>query len=156
MNKRFEASEDPSIRKSPFHLPDGQLNPACVPAPRGGWQIDWTTGKAHQRFASDPTVCSLCHCEFKELNICFGGFCHYRFVCSGCSVPTQRLACYKCRHTCKREPGCGNLAEVVTRVTCVKCWEVNIHYEDRWEIEQVLWFWAEVEKEVPAESEESE
>ena len=138
MTKRqFEAHVPPAV-KSPFHLPSGVINPACLPPERKprGWCIDWTNGTARQASPAVRTCCSLCKREYSELLICFGGFCRYRFVCSACSVPSQRLACYKCRHVCKREPGCGDLAELCTRVTCIKCWEVNVHYENQWDLGQ--------------------
>ena len=148
MPKRKRLEEVVCTTKSPFHLPGGQSNPACVPAqpPPRGWRIDWTAGTAEQAWSSTPTLCFLCKRQFPDLLICYGGFCHYRFVCPDCSIPTQRLACYKCRHSCKREPGCHHLATMTTRVTCIKCWQVNEHYEDTWEIEQVQWFWHEIEK----------
>ena len=90
------------------------------------------------------------------LHICYGGFCHFKFVCSGCSIPTERLACAKCRHRCKREPGCGYLATNITRVTCIKCWEVNVYYEDCWEKVEAMWFWREVDKRAGGRNEERE
>ena len=145
--EKHKATEDmPVKRKSPFHLLDGTVNPACIRPPSGGWRVDWTAGTAQQAYASTPTICVLCKNQFPELRICYGGFCRYKFVCSGCSIPTERLACSKCRHTCKREPGCGHLAAMTTRVTCIKCWEVNVYYEDCWEKEQVMWFWQQADR----------
>ena len=150
MPRRKVAEVVASTKKSPFHLADGQINPACLPKVRTGygWCINWTKGTAQQAFATTPTICCLCKQQFPELLICFGGFCHYRFVCTGCSVPTKRRACVRCRHVCKREPSCGFLSEVITRVTCVKCWQVNLHYEDQLEIEDILWFWQNVDREM--------
>ena len=135
MTKRTRDANAPPFLKSPFHLASGDINPACLPPERKplGWCVDWTNGTAYQASPSTPTCCSLCKLEFSELLICFGGFCRYRFVCSLCSVPTKRFACYRCRHVCKREPDCGASAELCTRVTCIKCWDVNVHYEKQWE-----------------------
>ena len=152
MAKRTTNEEQPAKRKSPFHLLGGNVNPACIRPPSGGWRVDWTAGTAQQAHASTPTICVLCKNQFPELRICYGGFCRYKFVCRGCSIPTERLACYKCRHACKREPGCGHLATMTTRVTCIKCWEVNVYYEDCWEKEQVMWFWQQADRATQGET----
>ena len=117
-------------RISPFHLPDGRLNPACIPKQNPVWCVSWGPEiVVHRDFG--PSICMICKHEFTALHLCFGGFCHHKRICTGCSIPQERIACSNCWCKCKSSCKCTAFAQRVIRVYCIRCWEVLLMYEDQ-------------------------
>ena len=119
-------------RISPFHLPDGRLNPACIPKQKPVWCVSWGPEiVVHRDFG--PSICMICKNEFPTLHLCFGGFCHHKRVCAGCCIPQERIACSNCWCKCKSSCKCPTFAQRVIRMCCIRCWEVLLMYEDQLE-----------------------